>query len=166
MSELHQKPYRVPHQVESHSSYLFNRSVVGWSGLIRMEGKRAMDTMHYEDIKSYYNAIYIQYINGVSAILNPEDFNTCEQIIERYSQKLIEINEDGMRTRKELQELLELVTAFNHVMMRALQKLQYLFRTGSRQLKGLKNIPWDSEGGIYQGRTRRQNDGDFSEREV
>jgi len=127
--------------IDSHTSFLNNRRVTSWLVVIDYLGFAAANSCQFRDVCSYYNAIEQVYLSGVVTILPNTTVDDIETIRKSYARILdfVEKNENA-QTKKAIEALLQLTKEFNFKLTTGLQEREYLFRMGSRQAKGLKNI--------------------------
>lgn len=127
--------------IESHSSYLTNRSVVGWFTLIDYLGFSAANTLQFDKILSYYNSVEQLYLGKAISVL-PDDTRAEIEKIRIAFVRIVDALESNpkIRTRKALKIILDLVKKYNFLLSSGLQDREFFFRMASRQTKGLKNI--------------------------
>lgn len=126
--------------IESHSSYLNNKRLQIILAKIDDTGSLAKRTKHLHHIEQYYNEVEQLYINIASVLVESilKDINKIRAGYEKVKH-LIETDEQ-YRTIRSLEFLLRCAREFNIKVVGGLQNMEYFFRVGSRQKKGLKNI--------------------------
>lgn len=127
--------------IESHSSYLTNRSITAWFQLIDYLGFAAANSLRFRDINSYYNALEQIYLGRIVKILPDDTVEEIEKIRVSYN-KLLSFLEQNPKARSmgALKLLLEFAKKFNFCVAGGLQDREFFFRMGSKQQKGLGKI--------------------------
>ena len=105
----------------------------------------ASNTLHFNNINAYFNAVKQLYMN-VKSILDKNDVEYADQAVKGYFDLVEEIDEKPKkRTKKSLRKLLRFTEEFNFTIMNGLHRFDYFFRVGSRQNKGLTNVNFHTD---------------------
>ena len=132
------KSYSNYTQFESHSSAINNKRIIEWFALISQLGLQASNSLQFDSIQAYYNAVEQIYFEVESVVNKPKPY---EQIMRAYRKAIDYLEErPNLRTKKALRYLLNLAKTFNRSVIKELQTGQYFFRVGERATKGLQNV--------------------------
>lgn len=126
-------------RIDSHTSQYNNRRIQDLLALISMLANKASNTRHITDIRAYYNSVEELYRN-VGAVISAR-VDEIEQVRNGYESLLmvVELDEDS-RTYYNIKQLLGFTKQMHWEIMWGLQKLEYFFRIGIRNPKGLGNV--------------------------
>lgn len=128
-------------KIESHSSLLTNRGVMGQKFYIDELAMHASNSMHYSKIREFYNAVEVWYM-GIKDILDEnvierikksrEEYETLARLVFKYPKQF--------QNYKVLQQMLNRTKEIYSEIISDLQRYEYFFRVGTRQQKGLGKI--------------------------
>lgn len=141
----------LPKRIESHSSYKNNERIQAILLAIDQAGVAASNSMQFSDMRAYYNVVEQFYFN-VRGVLGDDELTNGDLLVKRYYQ-IIDIldNDQNARTKKALRDILRTIKQLNLLIIDGLHKLDYFFRMGNRQLKGLRNFDQISRSIFYTG---------------
>ena len=132
---------RLPSKkIESHSSFLTNKSVNMFKMQIDILGLSASNSMRFQDINSFFNAVEQWYI-GLKDILEEEYFKQIEskRVLYFRLRELVE-TDTRFQNKKTLYLMLATTKQFYSLIISGLQKSEFFFRIGSRNVKGLSRM--------------------------
>lgn len=139
----------VNKKLDSHASFMTNRAVNLFKMQIDVLALQAANTLHYNHINAFYNAVEVWYISLKDLMKDTEDKNYRTQIEKTrtfYKALQEKINTDArFRTRRGLQHLFNLAQEFYSLIISGMQEYQYFFRLSNISHKGLGKIHFISD---------------------
>lgn len=132
-------------KIESHSAALNNKRIQMILIEIDQLAMTAGGSISFGSIQNYYNALEQLYINIKDVFEDRAEIkNQLIKVREEYHMSLDLIMTDSRaQTVLALHHLFRLCKKFNSNMITGLQAgLEYFYRTGTREIKGLMNIPF------------------------
>ena len=129
-------------KIESHGSFLTNRRINALFMEVDACALRANRHFHLNSVVAYFSALEQIYINVGDIILDEKVFEAIEEVRGRYyyAEELQNTNK-RYHTAKLLLFQLRALRAYNRLLIHGMQKdMEYFFRTGQRQRKGLQKI--------------------------
>jgi len=149
--------------IESHGSYLTNQRMTLLFAEIDRLALQSANSLSFPTINAYYNAVEQVYLNVTTILGNTDEI---EKTREKYNRVMNLINSHPKaQTRNAVDLMLKITKQFNHQVVKGLQALDYFFRVGSRQQKGLKNIKFFDES-IFGGKSDNGNGNEDGEEEL
>jgi hypothetical protein len=139
----------VNKKLDSHASYMTNRAVNLFKMQIDVLALQAANSLHYNHINSFYNAVEVWYLSLKDLMKDTDEKNyrtQIENIRKMYKALQEKINTDGrFRTRRSLQLLFNLAQEFYSLIISGMQEYQYFFRLSNISHKGLGKIHFISD---------------------
>lgn len=147
--------YQPKEKIESHSSLLTNRGIMEEKFSIDQIAIAASNSLHFNHIQAFYNAVEIWYI-GIKDILAERE--QLENYRREYSglMHLLELYPKQFRNKKVLMRMLQVTKQFYSDTISGLQQYEYFFRIGQRNIKGLGNIQFFKDS-IFSTRGKKEN---------
>lgn len=131
-------------KIESHSSGLNNKRIQILLTEIDALALNASNGLHISSIHQYYNAVEQLYLNVKDVFVNKKHVQQIDGVRERYHFVYdLVLNNPSTQHSKSLRYLSRLVRKYNSNIITAMQSdLEYFFRMGIRESKGLMNIKY------------------------
>lgn len=132
-------------KIESHSAALNNQRIQFLLIQIDQLALSASNSLGFKTINSYYNSVEQLYINIKDVFQdNSQVKKHIEDVRKQYHESYdLIVSNPSAQTMKGLNHLMRLTRKYNSNLITALQsELEYFYRTGIRETKGLLNIPF------------------------
>lgn len=143
-------------KIDSHSSQYNNRRLQFLFSEISRLALIASNSLRLYDIHAYYNAVEELYRNCAETI--SQNIEQIENVRGNYESLRVLIEDyENMRTQRNVRLLLGLTKQFHWEIMRGLQKLQYFFRMGTVNQKGLNSVKFFDDS-VFNTKQNEQSD--------
>lgn len=132
----------ISKKIESHGSFLTNRRINALFMEVDACALKANRHFHVSSIVAYFSALEQIYINVEDIILDEKVFKEIEEARkDYYFAETLQNTHTKYHTAKLLLFQLRTLRAYNRLLVHGMQKdMEYFFRTGQRQRKGLQRI--------------------------